>query len=288
MIGSAACRGAVTIVNAIATGRGCAFGIDLEVDAEVRLNEGRTGVELDGPQEGLGLARGCIEAVARAASGRTVGGTVRVRSGIPMSRGLKSSSASSNAMVLAAARALGTELDDETLLHIAIDQSIAAGVTITGALDDSAACFYGGVAITDNRARRILQRGQMDDTLRVVVHVPTRSIPKRDVAVRGFEDMKDEFERALALATKGEYLQAMGVNSRACAKVLGLSEDAVGAALASGAIAAGITGTGPATAALCRPDDEARVAKALAALEGDVLTAGINGTCAREVVPRLL
>ncbi len=284
MIGTAACRGAVTIVNAIATGRGCAFGIDLEVDAEVRIEDGCGELTLDGPQEGLELARGCVGSVA----GRPVGGSVTVRSSIPMSRGLKSSSASSNAIVLAASRALDVELDDMDILMKAIEESINAGVTITGALDDSSACFYGGVAITDNRARRILHRDTIDDDLRVVVHVPERSISKREVQVDRFQDARDEFEEAFALASKGEYLRAIRVNSRACSKVLDLSEEAAETAVANGALTAGITGTGPATAALCRHADEERVARALDELGGEVIRAGINTTCSREVVPRLL
>jgi len=288
MIGKAACRGAVTLVNAIATGRGCAFGIDLEVDAEVVLLDEGSDVALDGPQEGVRLARGCIHAVSISAGRTKRGGTVKVRSDIPMSRGLKSSSASSNAMVLATARAVGAGLGDSDLLRIAIDESVRAGITITGALDDSAACFYGGIALTDNRAMRILGRDRMDGSLRVVIHVPERAISKSDVIPGDFEAMKDEFDRAFSLASKGDYLQAMAVNSEACAKVLGLPEDAVDIAKRNGAVAAGITGTGPATAALCRPEDEARIARALGALDGDVLTAGMNETCAREVVPRLL
>ena len=41
MIGRAACGGAATIVNAIATGKGAAFGITLEADAEVVLEPGK-------------------------------------------------------------------------------------------------------------------------------------------------------------------------------------------------------------------------------------------------------
>ena len=104
MIGKAACRGAATIVNAIATGRGAAFGITLEADAVVELERGNGDIVLRGSAEGNDLISGCARAVATKALGNSeVTGEVHIKSDIPISRGLKSSSAVSNAVVLATA-----------------------------------------------------------------------------------------------------------------------------------------------------------------------------------------
>ena len=98
MIGRAACRGAATIVNAIATGKGAAFGITLETDAVVELEEGRGEILLRDSSEGQELAAGCVRAVAaRVDPDKRFRGEVHVRSEIPISRGLKSSSAVSKA-----------------------------------------------------------------------------------------------------------------------------------------------------------------------------------------------
>jgi shikimate kinase len=100
MIGKAACRGAATIVNAIATGRGAAFGISLETDALVELEQGPGEIVLRDSKEGRDLAAGCVRAVASKTSKKELKGEIRIRSEIPISRGLKSSSAVSNAVVL--------------------------------------------------------------------------------------------------------------------------------------------------------------------------------------------
>lgn len=288
MIGRAACRGAVTIVNAIPTGMGAAFGITLEADAEVKLEEGADFV-YDGAPEGAELVEGCVKAVLDKTSLGAFGADVRVSSDIPASRGLKSSSAVSNAVVLAAARAAGADLDDGQILGVAVDQSLKAGVTVTGAFDDASACYLGGAVVTDNRQRLILSRGTIDRSLRTVIHVPDRRIGKASVKSLDFSVIRAESEEAVKLALAGEYAKAMELNSKACARVLDLSEEVAEFARARGAVAAGITGTGPATVALVDRASARELAEALGdRFEGVVLIADINDIPAREVVPRLL
>ncbi|MBN1109844.1 MAG: hypothetical protein JXA45_03695, partial [Methanomassiliicoccales archaeon] len=98
MIGRGEARGAVTVVNAIAAGKGCAVGVDLRTWAEVELFPGQ-GVEAS--LEGLAgepteLVTDCVAAVLELFSVRRRA-VVRTRSQIPVSRGLKSSSAAANA-----------------------------------------------------------------------------------------------------------------------------------------------------------------------------------------------
>ena len=289
MIGKGACRGAATIVNAIATGKGAAFGITLEADAIVELERGKGDILLQGSDEGHDLVSGCVRAVASKALGSSdVNGEVHVRSDIPISRGLKSSSAVSNAVVLAAARASGANLSDMEIVLTGIEESIRAGVTITGAFDDATACVFGGVAVTDNRSFTILHKGNLDPDLEMVLHVPERRISKSSVKGLDFSPIRKDVEKALELALKGEYLKAMEANSRAYAKVLDVSEDIAEIARNKGALAAGISGTGPATAIVCDRADLGAILKALQREEGTLLRAHVNDTPAREVVPRLL
>lgn len=249
MIGKAACRGAATIVNAIATGKGAAFGITLEADAIVELERGNGDIVLRGSDEGKDLISGCARAVATKALGNSeVTGEIHIRSDIPISRGLKSSSAVSNAVVLATARALGASLTDTDLILTGIEESMRAGVTITGAFDDASACFFGGAVVTDNRRFTVMHRGTMDQDLEIVLHVPDRRISKASVKGLDFSPIVKDVEKALKLALAGEYLKAIEVNSRAYAKVLDVSEDIAQIARKKGALAAGISGTGPATA----------------------------------------
>lgn len=286
MIGRAACRGAATIVNAIPSGKGAAFGITLQTDAEVRLLD-QPGVTLHGPPEGRTLVEGCVEAVLESAGLSGRGAEVRVNSEIPISRGLKSSSSVSNAVVLAAVRAAETSLDDMRVLDTAIDASLRAGVTVTGAFDDAAACYFGGAVVTDNVQRCVLDRGAIDPSFMVVIHVPDEIITKAAVKALDFSPVRPAIEEALRYALAGEYAKAMELNSHACAQILGLSEDVADLAKANGAVASGISGTGPATVALVRRQDAMRIKEAIeGATEGAVLTASLNMTPAPEVVPR--
>ncbi len=288
MIGEAGCRGAATIVNAIATGKGAAFGITLETDARVRLEATPGRIDLAGGAEGTELAEGCVRALGTKCGKPVLSGHVEIRSNIPISRGLKSSSAVSNAVTLATARALDVKLPDFDIILTGIEQSIKAGVTITGAFDDASACFMGGVVATDNRAFAILQRGTMDPELIVLLHVPERRITKASLKNVDFSHIRGEVEKAFDLAMRGEYLKAMEVNSRAYSKVLDVSEDIASLARRKGALAAGISGTGPATAIVCDRATVKEMAAALAREEGTVLEAHVNDTPATEVVPRLL
>jgi len=287
MNGRAACRGAATIVNAIATGKGAAFGISLETDAVVELRPGDGPIILRESNESPDLPVGCVRAVISRTIKKGVEGEVRIRSEIPVSRGLKSSSAVSNAVVLAAARAVGSDLPDMDVLLMGIDESMKAGVTITGAFDDASACFLGGVVVTNNRSFTILNRGNLDPDLEVLIHVPTRRITKASLKNTDFSPIREKIESAVDLAMKGEYLKAMEINSKAYAKVLDVPEDAAELARRHGALAAGISGTGPATVALCPFGEGGQVQKAFEGLEGTVLRARINDTPSREVVPRL-
>jgi len=287
MIGRAACRGAATIVNAIPTGIGAAFGITLEADAEVKLLKGPVFVQ-GGHGEGTALVEGCVRAVLDGAGLKDMGAEVTVESDIPVSRGLKSSSAVSNVVVLAATRAAGIPPDDTRVLGTAIDESLRAGVTVTGAFDDASACYFGGTVVTDNRARRILSKGNLDPSLSIVIHVPERRITKASVKTLDFGPARPKIEEAIRHAIAGEYAKAMEINSRACSEVLGLTEDVAELARTNGAVASGISGTGPATVILARREDETRLKRMLERkFEGKVLTASVNETPAREVVPRL-
>lgn len=287
MIGRAACRGAATIVNAIATGKGAAFGISLETDAVIEIEEGKGEFVLRDSAEDPELVSRCVKAVVSKTIKKEIKGEANVRSDIPVSRGLKSSSAVSNAVVLATARALGADMGDMDILLTGIEESIKAGVTITGAFDDASACFLGGVVVTNNRSFTILNRGNLDPDLDVLIHVPDKRITKSSLKEVDFSSIRDRVDHAIDLALKGEYLKAMEANSKAYAKILDVSEDIAELARKKGALAAGISGTGPATVALCSRSEAGEVLKAFQKEEGAVIRARMNETPAREVTLRL-
>lgn len=286
--GRARCHGAITVVNAIPTGRGAAVGIGLQAEAQVETKpSGHLVVDIVSEErETTNLVRACIQRAFAAANCPDMGAWVTTWSAIPASRGLKSSSAVANAVVLAAldaADALDGRGDDE-LVRIGVEAAVVAGVTITGAFDDASACFRGGLVITDNGRKELLHRREVDEGLVAVLHVPAQRIAKTSLGQVEWKRAAPRCEEALALAEKGDWMQALRVNGEAIADLLGLDQGPAKAALAAGALTAGLSGTGPATAAVCEAAQAKKVAKALLKLgTGAVVQAALTNAQAEVV-----
>ncbi|HII41339.1 MAG TPA: shikimate kinase [Thermoplasmata archaeon] len=285
MKAQATCFGAGTIVNAIATHRGAAFGLALRATAvaeSVPKAEGLR-VQVTGGVDPT-LAVGCAKRVLRR-SRRRASLAVRVDSEIPVSRGLKSSSAVANAVVLASARALGLELEPLQIIDLGIEAALEAKVTLTGAFDDACASFFGGVVVTDNRARKIVKVDRFPPGLMAVIQIPKRVITKPSLAAKDFAPIRHEVDAAYGLALAGDYFHALELNSAAYAPLLEVDEAPARRARAAGAMAAGITGAGPAILALVKPAHVGAVAEALRDGDSEIRIASLNTVESREVVP---
>jgi len=280
----ASCFGAGTIVNAIATGRGAAFGLSLRVTATAETKPPSLGVRVH-VRDGLDptLVRSCAQRVLRQGA-RKIGIEVTVTSEIPVSRGLKSSSAVANAVVLACARALGAPLEPFQIIGIGVDAALDAGVTITGAFDDACASFFGGIVATDNRTRKLLVHDRFPEGLVAVVQVPERTITKPSLQGIDFVSIRPQIEEAFRLALSGDYFRALEVNSAAYAPLLGVDETPAIRARAAGAKAAGITGTGPSILALTQPAQQDVVRRAMDDGSSEVRVVRMNTVESREVV----
>ncbi|HLQ41896.1 MAG TPA: shikimate kinase [Thermoplasmata archaeon] len=280
----ASCFGAGTIVNAIATGKGAAFGLAFRVTATAHTRAGRVGVQVDLP-DGLdpALVRACVQRVRRRTR-RTAGIEVTIDSEIPVSRGLKSSSAVANAVVLACARALGAQLEPLEIIGIGVDAAFDAGVTITGAFDDACASFFGGIVATDNRARKILVQSRFPEGLLAIVQVPNRTITKPSLKDTDFVTIRPQVEEAFRLALSGDFFGALEANSAAYAPLLGVDEAPAIRARAAGAKAAGITGTGPAILALADQAHMDGVRRAMDDGSCEVRVVSLNTVESREVI----
>ena len=264
MKGRGEAHGAVTIVNAIAAGKGCAVGIDLRTWAEVELASGE-GVEvrLEGlPDEPVKLVELCVQTVLDHFSVKKKA-MVRTGSQIPVSRGLKSSSAAANAVILATLNALQSELPADDVLRMNADVSIRAGVSVTGAMDDAAASLLGGVVFTDNHARTLLRRERFDLCDRVVIAVPERMIRKSGLPKERIALYRPLAEEAFRLAWNGEYIKAMTLNSLIYGAALGLDQELSIKALRAGSVASGISGTGPSVVSFVDAVTERQVAEAM-------------------------
>lgn len=273
MKGTATAHGAASIVNGIASGRGAAFGVALETTATVELSGQKGKFQIiieDDPGEESALSEHCARLVLQKFGLETEhGATVTTRSQIPMSRGLKSSSAAANAIVLATFKALERPFDDFEVIELGIQASFAAGVTITGAFDDACATYFGNVVVADNFRKKILAQYPVKGEYDVVIHVPMQKIRKRDVDTSRLKAIRFPAELAARLTMEGDLLGGMLVNGLAYSAAMGFPTEVAMRALEAGAATAGVSGTGPATVALVPPEKTNAVMAAIQGHGGD-------------------
>ncbi len=175
---------------------------------------------------------------------------VHVKSEIPPKSGLKSSSAVSTALIGEIAEKYGIEVDAPVLSAIL---SIKAGVSLTGALDDAAASFYGGMSLTYNKEFKVLKMADPPEVRAVILMRGNR--PKApDLAE--FRKYRDDFLQAFKLAYEGKVFEAVRLNGRLVAKVMGYEEELLEKAEKLGALASGVSGNGPSLFALVKEGDE--------------------------------
>ncbi|MHC1586189.1 MAG: shikimate kinase [Candidatus Hecatellaceae archaeon] len=284
LLGEALAHGAVTIVNAIATGKGSALSIGLWTKARVELVEnGDFQVEIvSDPNENPALAVKSVEAVLeRFGLKGKFGARIRTESNIPIARGLKSSSVAANAIVLAALAALNRSLEPLEAVKLGVKAAIEAGVTITGAFDDASASYLGGITVTDNLSQRLLRHEKAAEGLEAVILVPKVKSYTATSEVEKVKLMAPLVEIAFQQALKGEYWKAMTLNGLIYSAAYGYEVSPALEALKAGALAAGLSGKGPALAAITREEQADRVVEALQAFEGEILRAKVNNEQAK-------
>ena len=254
MKGIASACGSVTVVNAIALGKGAAFAIDLGVDAKVELEEGSGDIEgkVGDSSEDSTLVEMCVEKVLdRFDVSGDYDGKVETTTDLPIAVGLSSSSAAANATVLATAEALGEELSDEAVLDIGIEAAFDAGTTITGAFDDASASYLGGGTVTDNEEMEMLNRFDVDPDLNVLIFVPDSQSYTVEVDQEKTETISDQVELAHYEALSRNWTGAQTLNGLLYCAIFGYDSEPSLMALEKGAKSAGLTGTGPAHVAVC-------------------------------------
>ncbi|WP_432508096.1 shikimate kinase [Halorubrum ezzemoulense] len=287
MEGRAAALGAGTVLNALATGTGAAFGIDVETRAAVDLDPAADGVAgeiAEDPDADTDLIERCVS-LATDRWGDGEGGTVRTDSDVPLAAGLKSSSAAANATVLATCDALGLVVgdggrasddavgddgrasddavgddpDDPAVdvtrleaCRLGVRAAREVGVTVTGAFDDATASMLGGVTVTDNDADELRARETVDWD--VLVWTPPERAYSADADVARCEAVAPMADLVTDLVLDGRYGEAMTVNGLAFSAALGFDADPAVEAMPH-ATAVSLSGTGPSVVAVADPAD---------------------------------
>jgi shikimate kinase len=280
-------HGAATIINAIATGKGAAVGVDLWTKASVALTDeaGQVDVSIrSDSSENPALAQKTVERVLKHFGlEEKFGAKVETTSNIPVARGLKSSSAAANSIVLATTAALKRSLDDVTVVKLGVDAALDAKVTITGAFDDACASYFGGVVITDNMERRIVKRFELTTAPVVLFYVPAEKTYTVASDVKRMKGMASAVKVAYKEALNGNYWAALTLNGLIYSSALGYDPSPAVDALTAGALASGLSGTGPAVTAVVTEDKVDAVKEAWRNIDGEILETRINLEKARVV-----
>lgn len=255
-------------------GKGAALGVALCTEATVELLEETRDLEViiqDEPQEDTKLAKEVLKVVLKRYGRENLGARARTVSNIPIAKGLKSSSAAANAISLATVAALGVEAHDEEVVKMGVEASLKAGVTITGAYDDACASYFGGIVVTDNLARKILVRDTAPEDLKVLIYAPHSKTYTSSVDKETIGKLSPLVEEAFRLAQGKDFWKAMTMNGLIYSMALEESSKPVLGALRMGALGAGLSGTGPAIAAICDEDSLVKVKEAWSGLPGRVI-----------------
>ncbi|MEM2928523.1 MAG: shikimate kinase [Nitrososphaerota archaeon] len=272
--------GAISIINAIPIGKGSALSINLKTIAEIEIFEDpkeRILVEIDNyPNENTSLAEEVIREILKKAEIKKHGVKVKTFSNIPIGVGLKSSSAASNAIALACSSALKLNLKDLEIINIGVDASIKSGVSITGAFDDACASYFGGVVITDNYKREIVKMDKIYDNLKIVLYIPNKKFYTSQIDRKRIKSISKISYEAYEIALKNKYWEALTINGLACAAALGFDTKPIIDALELGAIASGLSGTGPAISAICEKENVNKIVSKWNNLPGKVIVCEIN------------
>ena len=256
-----------TVINAISTGKGSAFGIELYVTANVTILPEKTAKDiesvcksLDKPDMDTTLMHLCVKKVYEKLieypdfNLKNIVLNVETKSDIPPGSGLSSSSAASNSVVYATLLTLleaegmsleDTDITDEDIINMGIDASLECGVTKTGSYDDASASYYGGWKITDNYERKILY-DYLVNYHKILIYIPNKSLYTAQSDVKAMKTLSSLVEIAFDNAVNKNIEKALTLNGLLYCAALDLDTQIAIDALKLGAKAAGLSGTGSA------------------------------------------
>lgn len=285
MKATALAHGAATIVNAIAFGKGAAFGVDLWTKAEVQLTSEPhffTSEITSDPRESSILIEKTVSLVlSHFAMENNYGAKIKTWSNIPVAKGLKSSSAAANATALATIAAMKKTLDDLEIVKLGVDAAFDAKVTVTGAFDDACASYFGGTIITDNLNRKIVKQLPLAGDLVVLFFVPPQKAYTADSDVARLRTVKPLVQVAYEQALVGNVWEALSLNGLIYSAAQGYDTSIAIDALAAGAVSAGLCGKGPAVTAVTPTHKVDQVKAALKKHHGEIIMAKLNNEKAK-------
>ena len=267
-------HGAISIVNAIATGKGATLGISKNIDVIIETSQG-TGIttETNGKLFRSRLINRVVEKIVPKKELQKTKLKILVDSEVPTGYGLKSSSAISSAVALGCAKLFKPDMNDFDILRAGVDASIETKVSLTGAYDDACACYYGGFITTDNYKRKIIHSEKCLDGISAVIFLPRA---RKRGNIRKLRTQSDVFEQAWNLAKKSDYWNAMILNGFATSALLNSDPKIISKLIEKGALGASVSGNGPSIAAVAKNNTLTDIKKIFSTLEGTTTVSKIN------------
>ena len=265
-------HGAISIVNAIATGKGSALGISLETTAEIHMRQGEGKIFNNNRNSNL------FKYIIHNSIPKTILQCndifLTLSSDIPIGVGLKSSSAVSSAVSLACYGLVEENIDDFKVLDTAVKASRKAKITITGAYDDTTACYFGGFVITDNYSNKLLRREKGPLDLLSIILLPNNSARKNPLKLKILAEF---FEQAIQTAENSNYWKAMTLNGLLVSSLMGYDYTPILLSIENGALSASISGNGPSIAVIIEKKNLITITNILEKY-GKILVCKINNT----------
>ena len=267
-------HGAVSLVSAIATKKGATLGISLTVEAIVKTTPGK-GIIIQSKNKTLSsrLINKTVEKILTKKELEQNKITISLESEIPTGYGLKSSSAISSAVALACAKIFKPKFTDQQILLVGVDASIESKVSITGAYDDACSCYFGGFNVTDNSKKKIIHSEKIPANLMAVIFIPKN---RKRGNVKNLKTLSIVFDHAWKLAKNSNYWEAMIINGLATSAILNSDPKIITNLLEKGAIAASVSGNGPAIAAIVKKENLQNVKKVFSSLDGNIIVSKVN------------
>ena len=260
MTGHGVSYGAISVMNAIPCGIGATIGIELRTEVDFAPADSTRITLIDRPNTKDGLVKTCVARTLEALGKEPFDYELTVRTDIPPSMGLKSSSSVCNATISAVLDHFNEEWEPLRVIRLGVECAKECKVTITGAFDDACGCHLGGLVVTDNSKNELLSRTDVP-RFDVVICVPDDSIPKSKVPVEKYRELREKYE-SMVPGIRGDYLSVLNTNGSLVGSIIGIT-DLPEKAMKSGALAAGDTGTGPAVAIVAKEGDGERIADAM-------------------------
>jgi len=266
--------GAVSLVNAIAIGKGSTLGIDTFVETKLTKKEGK-GINIISENKTISsrLINKIIENMIPKRELEKTKLELDFKSNMPTGYGLKSSSAISTAVALSCAKMFNKQMTEEEILKLGARTSIQTKVSITGAYDDACGCYFGGFNVTDNLKMKLIHREIAPKELQAVIFLPKS---RKRGNLKKMRNFKSAFMKSWELANNSDYWNAGILNGIATTSILNSDPKLIMKMIENGALCATISGNGPSIMAITEKKNKSRIQKIFSGLEGNIMTSNIN------------